>query len=104
MRLTRSPSSLYRRRRGLVTGMPSDSSSSLGVTRPAYMSLPSPNMPCPAEQAEQRPLSRGPGEDTGGDPVEADMETALNLLERRGALVPPKINLSQASTGGRDSA
>ena len=29
-------------------------------------------------------------------------QTALNLLERRGALVPPKINLSQVKKEKRD--
>ena len=78
--------------------------SQLGVIRPAYMSLPSPNIPC-AEDEKKKDLEEQSWQNwnTSYEIDGEDQEASINLLERRGALVPPKM-LGNGERSGRDSS
>ena len=91
--------------------MMASSSDQLAVMRPAYMSLPSPNITCPDETGEQDMLKQDNVHSWTvwntscdiDDGLEGDQAGAVALpLERRGALVPPKIDLSGRT--GRESS
>ena len=79
-------------------------SSQLGVIRPAYMSLPSPNIHSAEDEKkkvmeDQAWQSWNTGYETEGE----EGETSSTLLERRGALVPPKMGMGGV-TSGRESS
>ena len=81
-------------------------SSQLGVIRPAYMSLPSPNIPS-AEDEKKKGLEEPYWHNwnTGGyETVGEDQETSSTLHERRGALVPPKMRIGSEERSGRESS
>ena len=79
--------------------------SQLGVIRPAYMSLPSPNIPCAEDEKKKGMEAQGwHNWNTSYETEGEDQETSINLLERRGALVPPKMVLGSGDRSGRESS
>ena len=86
--------------------MMASSSDQLAVMRPAYMSLPSPNITCPEEEQEKQMLEDPHSWSVWNTSCELEEDSAdgaVSLpLERRGALVPPKIDLSGTSSSGSE--
>ena len=92
----------------LILGLLKSSNSEgnqLGVIRPAYMSLPSPNIPC-TEDEKKKELEEQSWQNwhTSCETEGEDQESSINLLERRGALVPPKMLLGNGDRSGRESS
>ena len=81
-------------------------SGQLGVIRPAYMSLPSPNIPSTEDEKQKgaEGLSWHNWNTGGYDTVGEDQETSSTLQERRGALVPPKMGMASEERSGRESS
>ena len=78
--------------------------SQLGVIRPAYMSLPSPNIPCAEDEKKKGMEEQGwHNWNAGYDAEGEDQETSSTLQERRGALVPPKM-IGSGERSGRESS